>query len=233
MSEHKDIFGSLNEKLSGYFSPAGKKIFLALVCLAVAAVAFLGYTFLNKPDNLANNPSSVENVNINADGKDTEINLDEQVNGKTAEIEIDDIEKEDVEKTVSLSVTDFGRANPFLPGSDVVVIPRRNYGFDLMAPPESLTEESEASKVMTTKVSGIMYDSHSPSAILNIENSDYLVRSGDRINNYKVLSITKDTVTVQLGSNVYKAGVGQMLADGEYNENKIDNLDSKFGGARK
>ena len=75
-----------------------------------------------------------------------------------------------------------------------------------------------------------MYDNYNPSAILNIENNDYLVRSGDVINGYKILAISPSTVTVQLGRNVYKAGVGQIVTDGDLNFNTISNLSHKFGG---
>ena len=83
---------------------------------------------------------------------------------------------------------------------------------------------------MTTKVSGIMFDKFNPSAILNISGADYLVRTGDVVNNYKVLSIAQDTVTVQYGANVYKAGVGELFTGEGINYNTISNLQNKFGG---
>lgn len=218
----KDNFITLiNEKLDKYFSPQGKKIFLALVCLAIAAAIFLGYSCMNKPEDTANLPP-MEEVNLNTE---------EVIKDDNVEIEIEDIGKQD-ETLVSLSVEDFGRANPFLPSSEAFAN-LRGYDFELMAPPESITEDSETSKVVSTKVSGIMFDMNSPSAILNIEGSDYLVRSGDYINHYKVLSIGKDAVTVQLGANVYKARVGEVISDGEINNNEVYNLPNKFGGAKK
>ena len=63
------------------------------------------------------------------------------------------------------------------------------------------------------------------------EDADYLVRSGDVINGYKVLAISPTTVTVQLGPNVYKAGVGEVVDEGAINYNTVSNLSSKFGGA--
>ena len=82
-----------------------------------------------------------------------------------------------------------------------------------------------------------MYDNYNPSAILNIDGVDYLVRSGDTVgnavgDNYKVLSISKSVVTVQSGSNVYKAGVGQLLSYDDINKSNIVNLENKFGGAK-
>ncbi len=100
-----------------------------------------------------------------------------------------------------------------------------------MAPPETITEDADAIEVVKTKVSGIMYDKYNPSAILNINGSDHLVRSGDLINNYKILAINPDNVTVQLGHNIYKAGVGQMFTGEGVNYNSVANLERKFGGA--
>ena len=78
----------------------------------------------------------------------------------------------------------------------------------------------------------IMYDKFNPSAILNISGSDYLVRTGDVINGYKILSIGKETVTVQYGSNVYKASVGELFTGEGINFNTVSNLNSKFGSNR-
>ena len=95
-----------------------------------------------------------------------------------------------------------------------------------------ITEDIDAVNVIKTKVSGIMYDKFNPSAILNIGGADHLVRSGDIINNYKILAINPDNVTVQLGSNVYKAGVGQLFTGDGINYNTVSNLEGKFGGSR-
>jgi hypothetical protein len=105
--------------------------------------------------------------------------------------------------------------------------------FDLISPPEELGADSEAVKIMDTVVSGILYDKFSPSAILNIDGSDYLVKKGDTISKYKVVSIEKDSVTVKTGNNTYKAGIGEILTDGSVNYNDVSNLNKKFGGDRR
>ena len=126
------------------------------------------------------------------------------------------------------------KANPFLPYRDlgdstgVPDVP----GFSLVEPPSSSGASSDAVRVMDTIVSGILYDKFNPSAILNIEGSDYLVKKGDVVNNYKVLAIAQESVTVQLGSNVYKAGIGEILTEGSLNHNDVSNLENKFGGVR-
>ncbi len=126
------------------------------------------------------------------------------------------------------------KANPFLPyrdigGSSVSDVPK----YDLVEPPEVVNENSDAARVMDTIVSGILYDKYSPSAILNIEGNDYLVKKGDTVNNYKVLNILQDSVTVKLGNNTYKAGIGEILTEGSVNHNDVSNLSKKFGGERR
>ncbi len=126
------------------------------------------------------------------------------------------------------------KANPFLPyrdlgGADFVSdIPDA----DIVPPPEFVNNNSDAARVMDTIVSGILFDKYSPAAILNIEGNDYLVKKGDIVNNYKVLAIAQDSVTVKLGENVYKAGIGEILTEGTINHNDVSNLNNKFGGVK-
>ncbi len=160
--------------------------------------------------------------------------------GINAGIASDNAIKEDFlassrDRMVDIAVANSGRADPFLPfaesGSTNKKVERLPYV--VLPPLEEVQTDSNAEKILTTKVSGIMYDNTSPSAILNIQGTDYLVRSGDVINNYKVLSIGKTVVTVQLGQNIYRAGVGQILTNGNVQYNEIANLQNKFGGSRK
>lgn len=126
------------------------------------------------------------------------------------------------------------KANPFVPPRDLGSVTKGNDvpAFSLVEPPEAVDEFSDAARVMDTIVSGILYDKFSPSAILNIEGNDYLVKKGDVVNNYKVLNIVQDSVTVQLGANVYKAGIGEILTEGTLTHNDVSNLDNKFGGVK-
>lgn len=144
----------------------------------------------------------------------------------------------DTDKMVSVAVDNLGRSNPFLPPGETAYsgqtnVPQERLKYDVLPPLEAPEPDMGAKKVVSTKVSGIMYDKTSPSAILNIDGMDYLVRSGDVINGYKVLSIDKSIITVQFGANVYKAGVGQLVADGSgINYNQVANLSNKFGGRK-
>lgn len=126
------------------------------------------------------------------------------------------------------------KANPFVPYRDITKTSVVNDvpTFNIVEPPEAINENSDAARVMDTIVSGILYDKFSPSAIINIEGQDYLVKKGDVVNNYKVVNIAQDSVTVQLGSNSYKAGIGEILTEGNLNHNEVSNLNNKFGGER-
>src|SRR5574344_156343 len=134
-------------------------------------------------------------------------------------------------KMVMVPVVESGRTNPFLPAAENFV-PKAVAKLHLPPPPKQITPNSDTAEIITTKISGIMYDRYSPSAIINIAGMDYLVRRGDIVNRYKILSITPNQVSVQLGSNIYKAGVGQILALSKVNFNPIANLSKKFGGSR-
>lgn len=200
--------------------------------------------------NSANNPSNQDIAQDSNDIYSQTLNLQDQKGnavtklppgtkagpngGKTSEEGVEIMSKKALStkngKMVLISVADSGRANPFLPEAEAGLGSYSSKLPFLPAPPEFLSTGSEAGKVMTTVISGILYDKYSPSAIINIEGTDYLVKKGDIINRYKVLAISKDEVIVQLGSNVYKAGVGQLLSKTDINYNTIANLNKKFGG---
>lgn len=126
------------------------------------------------------------------------------------------------------------KANPFVPYRDLTESGVVNDvpSFNIVEPPETVNEASDAARVMDTIVSGILFDKFSPSAIINIEGNDYLVKKGDVVNNYKIVNITQDSVTVQLGANSYKAGIGEILTEGSLNHNDVSNLKNKFGGEK-
>lgn len=131
-------------------------------------------------------------------------------------------------KMVKITISEGGRSNPFQP-SDEGMFPSLGK-YKLTFPPEQLVENSNAAKVMSTTIAGILFDKYSPSAIINIGGTDYLVKRADVINGYKVLAIYKDQVVVKYGNNVYKAGVGQLLELDKVNYNTVANLEKKFGG---
>ena len=81
-----------------------------------------------------------------------------------------------------------------------------------------------------------MYNKSNPSAIINLDNKDYLVRQGDKIidEKYKVLQINQSWITVSLGSNIYSAGIGELFSKDDLDKTKNDlyNLESRFGGRK-
>ena len=138
-------------------------------------------------------------------------------------------------KKAIVDVDDKVAVNPFLPTDEIqkkvvkqVVKPNPNF----ILPPGVGDIDAEAQLLLKTSVSGIMYDAYSPSAILKINNTDYLVKKGDTIMGYNVLNITPKYVSVKLGSNVFNAPIGRILATlNTLNNNDISNLTSRFGGS--
>ena len=111
------------------------------------------------------------------------------------------------------------------------------YSFNLPVPPTSLASASSAAaKITRTKVVGIMYNKTNPSAIINVDNKDYLVRQGDKIigQEYKVVQINPSLITVTLGSNVYSASIGELFSREDLNgaKNDLYNLKNRFGGRK-
>lgn len=225
----KDFIGTLNEYegKSSFRLKRTMGVLAAIVLLVMVVISATGCTQNNMADTeIVVQPQEElpkEDVKVGNDG----------VNGAIAPDEISIVSDQsgmlDTGAMVAMSVGDMGRSDPFLPDHEVTA-PKPKYDFELLPPPESITVDTTATDVMSTKVSGIMYDRFNPSAILNISGSDYLVRTGDIINSYKVLSIGREHVTVQNGANVYKAGVGELFTGEGVNFNTISNLENKFGG---
>ena len=111
------------------------------------------------------------------------------------------------------------------------------YSFNLPTPPTSLaSSESAAAKITRTKVVGIMYNKVSPTAIINVDEKDYLVRTGDQIigQEYKVLQINPSWITVGMGANIYSASIGELFSRDELDsaQNDVYNLRARFGGRK-
>lgn len=224
-----DILNEEDEKKYSWSLKKSAGAFIAILLFIFLMINTTGCTKDNavEDDIIINTPSELpkESVKVGDDG----------VNGAIAPDNVSIIADQAAKSTamVSMSVEDMGRSDPFLPENESFGSkPKPKYDFDLMPPPEAITVDTTATDVISTKVSGIMYDRFNPSAILNISGSDYLVRTGDIINNYKVLSIGKEFVTVQNGANVYKAGVGELFTGEGINFNTVSNLESKFGGRK-
>lgn len=214
----KDRFWSLNKKIGAC---------LVVLFLTVIMINTTGCTQNGEDE------ASVEQPAVTEAPQDTVKVGDDGVNAAIAPDEVAIVADQQALKDnamISMSVEDMGRSDPFLPENEKVVVkPKPKFVNDLVPPPETISVDTTATEVMTTKVSGIMYDKFNPSAILNINGADYLVRSGDVINGYKILSIGKETVTVQFGSNIYKASIGELFTGEGVNYNAVSNLENKFG----
>jgi len=135
------------------------------------------------------------------------------------------------DKKVVVGIADAGRSNPFVPIGNINLA-----GFmtsppvDIMMPPEEYGNLEEVQKLMGITVTGILYDSVKPSAIINVSGSDYFVQKGDKVDNYMVTQITPTNVTISSGKNTYKAGVGQPFDNGRIQGQTTLVQNRKFGG---
>ena len=135
-------------------------------------------------------------------------------------------------KKVTIPVAAGGRVDPFLPFNDRVALASAPK-FDLIAPPPEVPmEDPVVDQVTQTKISGIMYDSSRPSAIVNIGGTDYLVHKGDNVNGFQILNITKNSVTIKYNANIYQATVGEEVGS-NVQLNPVSNIANQFGGAYK
>lgn len=147
-------------------------------------------------------------------------------------------EKNDSEKTVSLSKKSLtfdidagGRSNPFVPYQERnLTYSSLSFG-DLPLPPSSGEMDETLSSLVTAKVTGIVYDEDSPSAIINVFEDDYLVKPGDKVESFIIESITKDYVAIRTGLNVFRAKVGDIV-DGEVYGTGVYNLGHRFAGIK-
>ncbi len=143
-------------------------------------------------------------------------------------------------ENVTISIGDVGRKNPFAPPggktatAETKTTTESGLDFEIIEPPELAPEDATVTKLLQTKVAGIMYDARRPSAIINIDGIDQLVRVGDILSGFEFIAITKNKVVIRSDNNVYRASVGQPLnAEKITNPIEISNLETKFKGAAK
>lgn len=192
-------------------------------------------------DTLANQDTETVEIPIDAPASSNESGIPGQVNKMTPTGRDD---------SVLVAVGGEGRENPFVPYINTIAPTsgayrggysggtyssgnyRGSYGipFDVIEPPHGIVNDAKAESLMATTVSGILYDSREPSAIINYKGEDQMVRKGDKLSNFTILDITKSKVVVKSGSNIYMASVGQTLQDDNVYINEVYNLQRKFGG---
>jgi len=131
----------------------------------------------------------------------------------------------DNEKMVVVNVTNIGRKDPFRPYQERnITVASYN-----IPPPPVYAPDPAIKKLIQVKVNGILYDSRRPSAIVNINNSDYLVHIGDNIFNYYIQDIIPDRVIIRYGNNTYRAGIGEII-EGDVAVNPVNTSTQAFGG---
>jgi len=147
-------------------------------------------------------------------------------------------EEEKKEKKQVIKVVPTGRSNPFMPISKyaTTTIPEATIDYDdsgIPKPPESYGEKTdETIQLMSIAVSGIMYDEVKPSAIITHDNNDYFVQKGDRLDNYKIIDISKNYVKIALGNNIYKANIGEEFKINSNFDGNAQFIPEKQGGGR-
>jgi len=135
----------------------------------------------------------------------------------------------DNEEKVVISIINFGRNNPFKPYDPKK---RKSDGVDLgdiPYPPSYLSEEDEGYKLLlSTVVSGILYDPHAKSvAIVKIKNDDYMLHKGDIVEGIIVENIAKNSITLRYGQNTYTRAVGNIV-DGNINYDSVERQEKIF-----
>lgn len=170
--------------------------------------------------------------------EEARLKAEEEARKKAEEEERKRAEERELQKRKIISVIPTGRSNPFMPISKYMTtdIPDTNVDFDragIPKPPESYSEKDlGTSKLMSIAVSGIMYDETKPSAIITYDNNDYFVQKGDRLDDYRVLDITKTYVTLAYNKNVYKANIGEEFKVSSQFYGSADFIPSNQGGGR-
>jgi len=130
---------------------------------------------------------------------------------------------------VIINIDSEGRMSPFVPYKERnLSYAKVNFG-DLPLPPAGGQMDDTLSNLITAKVTGILYDPSSPSALINVMDSDYLVKQGDKVESFQISKITKDYVAIKTGSNIYRAKVGDIV-DGELYGTGVYNLGHRFAG---
>jgi len=229
-----------------YFEPrdakksSGGNIISTLVGILVACIFIvgLGYLFItygrtdsvagidartlfNKNKNVQEAPLITDN---NADKPAIDINAPAEQNAANSADKKEEAKKEE-QKLVTFSVANGGRVNPFTPPSGFetskFVV---SSDYEILSPPEEIPTDNtaeDANRLMNITVSGILFDNVKPSAIINVNGSEYFVQIGDKVDNCQVVAINSQYVAIRDGSNIYKAQVGEAFTN---NASKVSGM---------
>ena len=224
---------------------SGLTMVLLAVLFAVVVVAgvyqIIGYTKdnnLNQEELMPNKTVQEEMNNITQEelSQRVEENIPVVNENEVGEIKPDEQPVQEKKEVIDIKST--GRANPFMPLQKYIAveIPETVIDYDksgLPKPPETYgVQDERTTKMLTIAVSGIMYDETSPSAIITFDGNDYFVQKGDKLDDYRVIDISRSAVTIALGKNLYKAKVGEEFKITSNFYGSAQYLSPKQGGGR-
>ena len=220
-------------------------VVLLAVLFAVVVVAgvyqIIGYTKdnnLNQEELMPNKTVQEKMNNITQEELNQRVEENIPVVNENEVGEIKPDEQPVQEKKEVIDIKSTGRANPFMPLQKYIAveIPETVIDYDksgLPRPPESYgVQDERTTKMLTIAVSGIMYDETSPSAIITFDGNDYFVQKGDKLDDYRVVDISRNAVTIALGKNLYKANVGEEFKISSNFYGSAQYLSPKQGGGR-
>ncbi len=223
-------------------------IFLLAILFAIVVVAGVYYILeYTKENNLNQNelqtPQSVSEEMNKITPEEIAKRSEESANIPVVnENEVGEIKPDEKpaveEKKEVIDIKPTGRANPFMPLQKYIAveIPETVIEYDktgLPKPPESYGLKDEKTvKMLAIAVSGIMYDETNPSAIITFDNNDYFVQKGDRLDDYRVVDIARNSVTIALGKNLYRANIGEEFKISSSFYGSAEYLSPKQGGGR-
>ena len=145
--------------------------------------------------------------------------------------------KED--NSIMVSLGHARRQNPFVPHKKATVSSLshsefESVPFEIIEPPTAVTEDLNINNLLEAKITGILYDPQSPSAVVVINGVDEFVKTGDKIFGYTITSITRDKVVISYGKNTFTASIGQLFSPEDMTAGRVvPNLEKKFAGSRR
>lgn len=233
------------QKSSG-FLPVLLGIMVALVFISGAVYLFMTYgksvAGLDAGSLLKGGSNPQEEAPVlpdeNADKPVIDINAPADTNVAGGEENKTEEAKKEEQKLVTFAIQNGGRINPFVPpsGFDSSKYNTVSSNYEILSPPENLPDPEvaeEAKKLMQITVTGILFDDVKPSAIVNVNNSDYYVQIGDKVDDYQVVAINSQYVAIKNGTNIYKAQVGESFGTKTPVSGMAQKQTSgKFAGAR-
>jgi len=192
--------------------------------------------------NVSFNENGETNINDNQDANGDVITVSDPGTAENNDLFINNAleEQNQSNDSIMVSYNKAARLNPFKPpiiaGEYKHEIPYAvvdDTEFEIIEPPAASRPDENLTKLLQTQISGIMYDPTSPSAIINLNGTDYFVKIGDKVSGYLIKNITRDKVQVNYKNNTYVASVGQLFTKGTIEHENVPDFEHKFAGRYK